>query len=96
MIRELARDEAAGPYEVVFKYTDKPREAIIKRALDFDLIVMGIQRRNRGQPAPGKLPLAIAQETDVPLVLIAHRPNRSPIFLRTGLADLFSAQGILR
>jgi APA family basic amino acid/polyamine antiporter len=96
VIRELAQEEAAGPYEVVFEYTDEPREAIIKRALDSDLVVMGIQRGNRGQPALGELPLAIAQETDVPLALIDRRPNRSPILFRTGLADPFSTRGILR
>ena len=96
MIRKLAREEAASPYEVVFEYTDEPREAIIKRALDSDLVVMGIQRGNRGELALGELPLAIAQETDLPLVLIARRPNRSPIRLRTGLADPFSTRGILR
>ena len=96
VIRELAREEAAGPYEVVFEYTDEPREAIIKCALDSDLVVMGTQRSDRGQPALGKLPLAIAQETDLPLVLIARRPNRSPRLLRTGLTGRFSTRGILR
>ena len=93
VIRELAQDEAAGPYEVVFEYTDRPREAIIRRALESDLVVMGVQRRSRGQPALGQLPFSIAQETDVPLVLIAGRPKRLPILLGAALTDPFSSWG---
>ena len=87
---------ASRPYEVVFEYTDDPRESIVKHALDSDLVVMGIQRGNQGQSVFGELPLAIAQETDLPLVLIARRPNRSPRLLRTGLTDRFSTRGVLR
>ena len=85
VIHKLAQEEAAGPYQVVFENADNPQETIIKRVADSDLVVMGIQRQTPDQPTLGELPLAIAQHTDVPLVLIARRPNRSPILRRTGL-----------
>jgi amino acid transporter len=76
-LRELASDEAAGPHEVVVEYTDHPREAIIRHAADSDLVVMGMAPRGPGPYALGDLPLAIARESDVPLVLIGRRPTRS-------------------
>jgi amino acid transporter len=81
-LRQLARDEAAGPHEVVVEYTDHPREAILQYAAEADLVVMGISRRP-GSRALGELPLSIAEESDVPLVLIGRRPTRSRSF--TGL-----------
>jgi len=75
-LRQLARDEAAGPYRVEVEATDHPREAIIRRASEADLVIMGMQRRERGQRPLGELALAIAQETDVPLILISRRTAR--------------------
>lgn len=76
-MRRLARDEAAGPYEVDIEVTDAPGEAIIRRASGADLVVLGMQRRERGSRSLGELARAIAQRTDVPLVLISRRPARS-------------------
>jgi amino acid transporter len=80
-LRQLARDEAAGPHEVVVEYTDHPRDAILQHAARADLVVMGISRRPGSDL--GELPLSIADESDVPLVLIGRRPARSRSF--TGL-----------
>ena len=38
---------------------------------------MGMQRRERGQRPLGELALAIAGRTDVPLILISRRPQRT-------------------
>jgi amino acid transporter len=76
-MRRLARDEAAGPYVVEVEMTDEPVDAIMARASEADLVVLGMQRRDRGQRPLGDLALAIAQQTDVPLVLISRRPVRS-------------------
>jgi hypothetical protein len=73
----LARDEAAGPYVVDVEATGDPVGAILGRAAEADLVVMGMERRARGQRPLGDLALAIAQQTDVPLVLISRRPVRS-------------------
>jgi len=85
VIHKLAKEEAAGPYEVLFENADNPQEAIIKHAAESDLVVMGIHRQNPDQPTVGELPLAIAQQTNVPLVLIARRPHRSQILRHAGL-----------
>jgi amino acid transporter len=76
-LMNLARDEAAGPYVVEVEATDNPVGAILGRAAEADLVVMGMERRARGQRPLGDLALAIAQQTDVPLVLISRRPVRS-------------------
>jgi nucleotide-binding universal stress UspA family protein len=73
----LARDEAAGPYEVVVEPTDDPRSAIVRHAAGADLVVMGTERRGRGRPRIGDMPLAIARETGVPLLMISRRPTRA-------------------
>lgn len=82
-MKALARDEAAGPYDVQVEVTGDPGEAIIRRAAEADLVVMGMQRRERGQRPLGELALAIAHRTDVPLVLISRRPERSLAGLST-------------
>ena len=41
----------------------------------------GMQRRERGSRPLGELALAIAQRTDVPLILISRRPQRSLVGL---------------
>jgi amino acid transporter len=76
-MRALARDEAAGPYEVVVECTPHRQETIIQHAASADMVVMGIQRRGGGRAGLGALAPAIARETDVPLVLISRRPTRS-------------------
>jgi amino acid transporter len=81
-LRRLARNEAAGPYEVVIEEADRPLEAIIRRAADADLVILGMQRQRRGYRLLGELPLALARETDVPIVLIGRR--RSTVLPRTG------------
>lgn len=82
-VRSLARDEAAGPYEVQVETTDDAAAAIIPKAAESDLVIMGMQRRERGSRPLGVLALAIAQSTDVPLVLISRRPIRSLAGLST-------------
>jgi nucleotide-binding universal stress UspA family protein len=82
-MRSLARDEAAGPYEVQVEVADAPVEAIIERAAGADLVVLGMGHRERGHRPLGELARAIARRTDVPLVLISRRPARSLVGLST-------------
>jgi amino acid transporter len=88
-LRELASDEAAGPHEVVIEYTADPREAILRHTAEADLVVMGMQARGRGPFSLGELPLAIARESQVPLVLITRRPVRSRGLTRLPLPPAF-------
>lgn len=76
-VRAMARDEATGPFEVALEYTDRRREAIVRHASAADLVVMGTVRRGRHWQGFGKLVLAIAQETEVPLVLIGRPTGRT-------------------
>ncbi len=48
---------------------------ILKHVASADLVIMGLQRGDAGQPTLGELSLAIARETDVPLILIGRRPG---------------------
>lgn len=76
-VRAMASDEATGPFEVEIEYTDRRREAIVRHASGADLVVMGTVRRGRRWQGFGKLVLAIAQETEVPLLLIGRPTGRT-------------------
>jgi len=75
-LRNLARDEAVGPYSVVVERAEDPREAILARAAEADLVLMGMHLERR-QRALGGFALSFARETDVPLVVIGRRPGRA-------------------
>ena len=71
---DLARDEAMGPHEAVIDYAEDRSAAIIARAAEADLVVMGMRRRRRAAGL-GELSLAIARETPTPMILIGRRPS---------------------
>jgi amino acid transporter len=75
-LRAIARDEAGGQFELVVEEAEDPREAILRRAAHTDLVLMGLQRDRRAGRAIGALALAIAVESDVPLILIGARRAR--------------------
>jgi amino acid transporter/nucleotide-binding universal stress UspA family protein len=76
-LRNLARDEVPGPHQVLVERTDDPQGVIVRRAAESDLVVMGTQRRGRGNSQIGRLPIMIARQIDVPLILISRRAQRS-------------------
>ena len=76
-LRNLARDEVPGPHRVLVERTDDPQGVIVRRAADSDLVLMGTQRRGRGNAQIGRLPIMIARQIDVPLILISRRAQRS-------------------
>ncbi|MCP5057280.1 MAG: amino acid permease [bacterium] len=75
-LRVLARDEAGGQFEIVIEDAVDPREAILRRAAETDLVLMGLQRDRRAGRAIGPLALAITTESEVPLILIGARRVR--------------------
>ncbi|WP_419164296.1 amino acid permease [Candidatus Palauibacter sp.] len=88
--RQLAKDEAAGPHEVAFEYTDEAIEPIARRASESDLVVMGMAHRARvGRPSIGAFALEVARRTDMPLILIGRRPHAGTLPAR-GLAQAVS------
>ncbi|MXW66168.1 MAG: amino acid permease [Gemmatimonadales bacterium] len=88
-IRRLARDEAAGPHEVAFEYTDDPVEPVARLGRECDLVVMGMERRGRGGPAIGAFALEVARRTDMPLILLGRRRQAGTLAAR-GLAQAVS------
>lgn len=74
-LRALARDEAETRYEVLIEEAGDPREAILRHVHEADLVVMGMQRGATG-PTFGELILAIAAQSEAPLVMIAGRGSR--------------------
>jgi nucleotide-binding universal stress UspA family protein len=79
-LHALARDEAAGQYEVLIERSDDPSGSIVGRAAEADLVVLGTRRRGRGRPKLGRLPLTIARQSTTPMVLINRRAVRSMSF----------------
>ncbi|WP_428273677.1 APC family permease [Candidatus Palauibacter sp.] len=88
-VRQLARDEAAGPYGVEFEYADDPVEPIVRMGEGSDLVVMGMERRARGEPAIGAFALEVARRTDVPLILLGRRRHAGTLAAQ-GLAQAVS------
>ena len=88
-IRQLARDEAAGPYDVAFEYTDDHVEPVARLGQESDLVVIGMERRGRGEPAIGAYALEIARRTDMPLILLGRRRHAGTLTAR-GLAQAVS------
>ncbi len=76
-LRALARDESAGPHEVVVDRSDDPIDSIVRRASAADLVVLGTPRRGRDTPELGRLALEVARRTDTPMILISRRAARS-------------------
>jgi hypothetical protein len=76
-LKAMARDEAAGPYEVVVEEDEHPRAAILRRVAESDLVVLGMPRGERHRGGIGGLAGMIARQSTVPLVLIGTRTGRS-------------------
>ncbi|MDE2945327.1 MAG: amino acid permease [Gemmatimonadota bacterium] len=88
-VRQLARDEAAGPYDVAFEHTDDPAEPVARLGREHDLVVLGMERRARGEPAIGAFALEVARRTDMPLILLGRRRHAGTLTAQ-GLAQAVS------
>ena len=76
-LKAMARDEAAGPYEVVVEEDEHPRAAILRRVAESDLVVLGMPRGEQNRGGIGGLAGMIARQSTIPLVLIGTRTGRS-------------------
>jgi hypothetical protein len=72
-LHRLARDELEGPYEVKVEPAAEPRTAIVRLAADADLVLMGMPFVRGPSRALGPVALAVAAETETPLILIGSR-----------------------
>ncbi len=73
IIQRLARDEAAGPYQVEINLVDDPVDNIVSKASMSDLVVMGMESRRQHKPSIGPFALEVARRTSVPLILLGCR-----------------------
>ena len=76
-LRAIASDEAEGHFEIVIEEASDPKEVILRRADESDLVLMGLKRDRRSGRAIGAVALEVAAGTDVPLILIGARRPRA-------------------
>jgi hypothetical protein len=76
-VTAVAEDEAGGASDVCIEDLDDPAEGILRHAPEADVIVMGVERNPGGGHALGHIALAVARESETPVVLIARRGTRS-------------------
>jgi amino acid transporter len=70
---KLARDEAPGFSTAEVTLQDDMIAAVVSRAADSDLVILGLQRLGRRRKVFGKTVLEIAQRTSCPLLMISRR-----------------------
>jgi len=76
-IRAVADDEAAGAFEVCIEEAAEPAEGILRHAREAEVIVMGVERGAQGRHTLGHISLAVARESETPVVLIVRRGFRA-------------------
>ena len=67
----LARDEVLVSHQVLIEESNDMTTAILRHADEADLIILGTQRA-KGRKVLGDLPLRVARDSDLPLVLISR------------------------
>ena len=72
-LRKLARDEAPGDSTVTVILSDDVVNEVVGRAVDCDLLVLGLQRLGRRRKVFGERVLEIAEHTTCPLLMISRR-----------------------
>jgi amino acid transporter len=71
-LQRLAQDEAPGHGEVLVTAGVDITSEVAKRAADSDLIILGLERRQRGKPAFGATALGIVAATECPVLMISQ------------------------
>jgi nucleotide-binding universal stress UspA family protein len=69
----LARDEAPRSWQKLIVENDDIPSEVCTQALDYDLMILGLQHLGRRQRRVGRVPLEIANQSSVPLILIGER-----------------------
>lgn len=73
--RICAEDEVDGNAEIVVEQHADPAGQIIRRAADYDLVVLGLQQSERRQRMLGDFVLRIARHTQCALLILGHKPR---------------------
>jgi len=72
-LAEAARDNCPAEATIEVIQQADPASAIVERAADHDLVIMGVQRIRRSQKFMGPMILDVARRTETPLVIISSR-----------------------
>jgi len=72
-LQQLGSDEVPGTFRVEVVTREAPVDEIVCRALDNDLVVLGLQRLGRRRKVVGKVSARIARETGGALIIISRR-----------------------
>lgn len=62
-----------GKTETVLVETDDVMAELIRQTKDYDLVIMGLGRSGPDQPAFGRIPVALARETETALIFISNQ-----------------------
>ncbi len=74
-LRRYVQDEARGKGDATVCRAEDPIAEIVKRATDFDLLVLGITRPRGGRSRMGALLARMVRESPCPVLIISHPPK---------------------
>jgi nucleotide-binding universal stress UspA family protein len=72
-LKRIALDEVPGPASAEIVKTDDVASEISRRALENDLVILGLQRSGRRRKFFGELTLQIARSTNCGIIMIGRR-----------------------
>ena len=72
-LERLARDVFAGASSGEVLASHDPQHCVAKRAKEFDLMILGVQRIGRHQKVFGRFTRAIAQRSECPIIVMSRR-----------------------
>lgn len=68
----FAQDEVSGVVEVEVVRDDRVQEEVVRRAVEFDLLVLGLQRQSRRKRVFGRVALEVVRNTSCATVMIGR------------------------
>ena len=71
---QMAEVKVQGMSQVTILRSDNPSEALLNKAKDYDLMVLGLQQGVWGRRAFGDFSLKIARHSNCPVILLSSRP----------------------
>jgi basic amino acid/polyamine antiporter, APA family len=73
LLRIRSEDEVNGPATLVLDFHDDPVEEIIRRAQDFDLVILGLHQLQPHRRVVGEVISRIARNTSCALLILGHK-----------------------
>ncbi len=72
-IQDLADDEVPGKSRVEILVHEAVSDAVVTRASESDLVILGLRRLSRRQKSFGEIPVRVARETGNAILMISRR-----------------------